>query len=470
MMKKDDPKIIRAWTFYDWANSVFPLCITSAIFPNFYDKVTSNLVATFDFTSNSNKLNALLNYLNNQQVYTYNKTESNQHVTIEIFNHQVNFLGMSFDSSELYSYVYSFALLIVVLIVPLLSGVADYFGNKKRFLQFFCVLGASSCMGLYFFQPHNLVLSFIPFITATIGFWASLVFYNSYLPEIASESKQDRVSAKGFAMGYFGSSILLIICLAFIIGVGKEFTRYSFLLVGLWWIGFAQITFFRIPDTIGGHLEKPDKKIFVKGFMEIKSVFLEALKQKSLTRFLFSYFFYNMGVQTVLVMAVLFARKEIIWEDEKSKTNSLIISILLIQFLGIAGSFLFSSISRKLGNIKTIGLIIFLWMLVCIYTFFVVREPIHFFVVAATVGFVMGGIQSLSRSTYSKLLPETNDHASYFSLYDVLEKLGMITGTITFGVISQLTGGMRNSVLALILFFVLGLLTLFTMPKFPEKR
>ncbi|MFN5183255.1 MAG: MFS transporter [Bacteroidota bacterium] len=468
-MQKNDPKVIRAWTFYDWANSVYPLCITSAIFPNFYDKVTSTLQSTITLPENSPALAKTIAVLDNQQLYTYNKTEANHQVTLEIFHHQVNLFEKSFDSSEIYSYVYSFALLIVVLIIPLLSGIADYFGNKKRYLQFFCVLGSLSCMSIYFFNPQNLAVSFIPFITATIGFWASLVFYNSYLPEIADESQQDKVSARGFAMGYFGSSILLIICLALIIGVGKEFTRYSFLLVGLWWIGFAQITFFKLPNKVGGHSGELKGSFFTKGFREIKSVFAEAIKQKSLKRFLFSYFFYNMGVQTVLVMAVLFARKEIIWEDEKIKTNSLIISILLIQFLGIAGSFMFSYLSKKIGNIKTIGLIIFLWMAVCIYTYFIVRQPIHFFVVAATVGLVMGGIQSLSRSTYSKLIPETHDHTSYFSLYDVLEKIGIIIGSVTFGLISQFAGGMRNSVLALIVFFVIGIIILFTVPKLNQK-
>ena len=470
MLQKNDPKLIRAWTFYDWANSVFPLCITSAIFPNFYDKVTSKLVTTLSAPADSPDLQHLIHLLNNQQLYSYNKIEQNHQVTMEIFNHQVQFMGSSFNSSEIYSYVYSFALFVVVLIVPVLSGIADYFGNKKRFLQFFCYLGSFSCMSIYFFNPEKLALSFIPFITATIGFWASLVYYNSYLPEIADESSQDRVSARGFAMGYFGSSILLIICLSLIIGVGKEFTRYSFFLVGLWWMGFAQFTFFRLPAKSGGHSRKSGDKIFTKGFKEIKTVFLDAIKQKGLKRFLLSYFFYNMGVQTVLVMAVLFARKEIIWEDEKTKTNSLIVSILLIQFLGIAGSYLFSYVSRKLGNIKTIGLIISLWMGVCVYTYFIVRQPIHFFIVAATVGFVMGGIQSLSRSTYSKLLPDTQDHASYFSLYDVLEKLGMIIGTVTFGLISQLTGGMRNSVLVLIVFFLMGILVLITVPKMKKIK
>lgn len=420
-LELDNPKIIKAWTFYDWANSVFPLVITSAIFPNFYDAVTS----------------------------TKNETG-------EIISHTVSFFGKNFENQNIYSFVYAFALFIVVLITPVLSGIADYLGNKKRFLQFFCYLGALSCMCLFLFSKNNLELSFIPFVTATIGFWGSLVYYNSYLPEISSKENQDKISAKGFAMGYFGSSLLLIICLAIIMGIGKEYTRFSFLLVGVWWIGFAQYTFKHLPDTIR-QLNNNDKKgIFSKGFKELASVFAQIKSIPQLKRFLTAYFFYNMGVQTIMVVAVLFARNEIIWENEKTKTTSLIISILIIQFVGIAGSFLFSKISSIIGNIKALMIAIFIWIFICVFTYLVARLPMHFYIVAFLVGFVMGGIQALSRSTYSKFLPESDDNASFFSFYDVMEKLGMIIGTVTFGLISEVVGGMRPSILSLILYFVLG--------------
>ncbi|MGZ4090842.1 MAG: MFS transporter [Bacteroidia bacterium] len=435
LIKKDDPKIIKAWTFYDWANSVFPLVITSAIFPNFYDAVTAT------------------------------KNEAG-----EIISHTVTCFGRQFENQNIYSFVYAFALSIVVLISPILSGIADYLGNKKRFLQFFCYLGALSCMCLFLFSKYHLELSFIPFVTATIGFWGSLVYYNSYLPEIASEENQDKVSARGFAMGYFGSSLLLIICLAIIMGIGKEYTRYSFLLVGLWWIGFAQITFMRLPSVNHTPHGKDKKGLFSKGFVELKSVFAQVIILPQLKRFLTGYFFYNMGVQTVMVVAVLFARNEILWESEKAKTTSLIISILIIQFVGIAGSFLFSRFSNKIGNIYSLMIAIFIWIFICVFTYSVARLPIHFYIVALLVGFVMGGIQALSRSTYSKLLPETEDHTSFFSFYDVMEKLGMILGTVTFGLISEIAGGMRASILSLIIYFVIGFLVLLSMNKLIPKK
>lgn len=436
LIEKDNPKIIRAWTFYDWANSVFPLVITSAIFPNFYDAVTAT------------------------------KNEAG-----EIIGHTVTYMGMQFENQNIYSFVYAFALSIVVLISPILSGIADYLGNKKRFLQFFCYLGATSCMCLYFFSKNNLELSFIPFITATIGFWGSLVYYNSYLPEIASLENQDKVSARGFALGYFGSSLLLIICLAIIMGVGKEYTRLSFLLVGIWWIGFAQITFWRLPNkNHQEHNGANDQGLLSKGFKELKAVMSQIKTLPVLKQFLSGYFFYNMGVQTVMVVAVLFARNEIEWADEKAKTTSLIVSILIIQFVGIAGSFLFSKLSTIIGNIKSLMVAIFIWIFICSFTYAVVRTPVHFYIVAFLVGLVMGGIQALSRSTYSKYLPETEDHASFFSFYDVMEKLGMILGTVSFGVISQTMGGMRPSILALIVFFIIGFLLLIPLSRKAKRN
>ncbi len=426
---KDDPQIIRAWTFYDWANSVFPLVITSAIFPNFYDAVT----ATKDASG-------------------------------KIISHTVSFFGHSFENQSIYTLVYAFALLIVVLIAPVLSGVADYLGNKKKFLQFFCYLGSVSCMCLFFFSSKHLELSFVPFITATIGFWGSLVYYNSYLPEIASKENQDKVSARGFALGYFGSSLLLILCLISIMVLHIP-ARFSFLFVGIWWILFAQITFRRLPSESNSTTGADKQRILYKGFTELRQVFAQIKKMPVLKQFLSGYFFYNMGVQTVMVVAVLFARNEITWADEQAKTTSLIVSILIIQFVGIAGSFIFSKLSDRYGNINALMIAVFIWIFICVFTYAAVFLPRQFYVVAFLVGFVMGGIQSLSRSTYSKLLPSTEDHASFFSFYDVMEKMGMIIGTVIFSVIGEVLKGMRPSILSLIIYFIIGFFILLTLRK-----
>jgi UMF1 family MFS transporter len=384
-----------------------------------------------------------------------------------VTNGDVSAFGMVFKNTEFYSYFVSAALLIVCFTAPVLSGIADYRGNKKSFLRIFCTIGAISCAGLFLFDKNNIVLSMIPFITATIGYWGSLVFYNAYLPEIASTDQQDRVSARGFALGYTGSSLLLIINLIFILtktfstlfGVPGLDARIAFITVAIWWLGWAQYTLIKLPANkntkgLGGN------GVVTKGFKELLTVFKDLRNQLQLKAFLGSYFFYNMGVQTVMYMATLFAAKEIDWPNEDYKKTALIVSILLIQFLGVAGSFLFSGLSSRIGNIKSLSIAILIWIVICISVFLFVNTPVEFYLTAASVGLVMGGIQALSRSTYSKLLPQTDDHASYFSFFDVSEKAGIVIGTFTFGLIEGITGDMRQSVLSLIVFFALGFVML----------
>ena len=421
-LKKGDKKTINAWAFYDWANSSYPLVITAAIFPVYYVSMT---------------------------------TKANAEGQVSDVLH---FLGHAFKNTELYDYVVALSFIMVSILAPLLSGIADYVGNKKRFMQFFCYLGSLSCCSLYFFSSDHLLMSMTSVLLASVGFWGSLVFYNAYLPEIAAPADHDRVSARGFSMGYIGSSILLIINLVLIAQFHMP-VKYSFLTVGLWWAGFAQITFAKLPNNVYNH--HPEGNYFFKGFKELAVVYNDLRTRPVLKRYLASFFLYSMGVQTVMLVAVMFAKKEIVG----IKDANLIISVLLIQFVGIAGSVLFSRLSGWIGNIKALGISIFIWIGICIGTYFWVYTPTHFYIVAGAVGLVMGGIQSLSRSTYSKFLPETEDHASYFSFYDVCEKFGIVIGTFSFGFIEGLTGGMRNSILALIFFFVAGFAVLLTIPK-----
>lgn len=434
MIQKGDPKVIRAWTFYDWANSVYPLVISSAIFPIFYESKTAY--------------------------------EQGGKLIDDVF-----VLGIHFKNTEFYSYVVALSYMIVAISSPVLSGIADYSGSKKRFLQFFCYLGAGCCMLLSLFNPQHLGYSMLALLFASVGYWGSLVFYNAYLPEIAPPEEQDKVSARGFGMGYLGSSMLLITIL--VISVFNKWISIpnSFLLVGLWWVGFAQITFRRLPkETPQSHAGEKEGNFVTKGYRELRVVFKDILTRKQLRRFLGSYFMYNMGVQTVMIMAVPFAAKAIQWESAQQKNQSLIVSILLIQFLGILGAFLMSRLSRVIGNLKTIGLVIFFWILICYCVYQLVYTPVQFYIVAASVGLVMGGIQAMSRSTYSKMLPETHDHASYFSFFDVSEKIGLAIGTVSFGFIEGATGGIRNSVLSIVVTFVLGFLLLLRVPKSENVR
>lgn len=413
---------------YDWANSVFSLTITTAVFPIYFLNVTT--------TGDSD---------------------------------MVRFLGMDFRNSALYSYCISFAFLCMAMLSPLLSGIADSSGSKKGFMKFFAWMGGISCMSLFFFDSNSLWVGVLGFVMASIGFSGSLVFYNSYLPEIAEPQDHDRISARGFAMGYIGSSLLLIVNLMMIMqpawfGIPEGTTlpaRISFLMVGVWWIGFSSYTFYYLPSNL--YHKKREGRYLYKGYLELKKVWHELKSQKYLTRFLLAFFFYNMGVQTVMYVASIFGEKEI-----QLGTAELVITVLIIQFVAIGGAFLFSWLSSRITNLKTLILALFVWIGVCVSAYRLVN-PDLFYVLAFVVGVVMGGTQALSRSTYSKMLPETQDNTSYFSFYDVCEKIGLVLGTATYGMIEELTGSMRNSVLALITFFVIGLIFLMRTISFRRK-
>lgn len=437
-MEKGNKKIIRGWVMYDWANSVYNLVISSAIFPIFYDNITTK------------------KFLAKRGL-----EELPEGMTVT-----VDFFGTHFSNSVLMSYVLSASFLVVSILSPMLSGIADYSGNKKRFMQFFCYLGALSCISLVGFADAPIELGMLSIFLASIGFWNSLVFYNAYLPEIAHPRDHDKISAQGFSMGYFGSMLLLIICLAIIMGTGPQNTKYCFVLVGLWWLGFSQFTYRVLPNNV--YQRKPEKGVLGKGFIELKKVFQQFKKIKRLKRFLLAFFFYNTGVQTVMLMAVLFAKKEVYWGDSGGDSG-LIIAILLIQILGAVGAFVMSRLSGIIGNIQTLGISVFIWIGVCVAAYFV-KTPFQFYFLASTVGLVMGGVQALSRSTYSKFLPETEDHASYFSFYDVTEKIGIVLGTFAFGLFEMLTGSIRSSVISVAIFFIVGLILLFFVPRMSPQK
>lgn len=414
-MQTASKKIINGWAMYDWANSVYNLVITTTFFPAYYAFVTST----------------------------------------EKFPDGISFLGRQFVNTELKDYVLAFGFLVIALLSPILSSIADYKGNKKNFMRFFCYLGALSCGLLYFFDEHHVTLGLLCFMIAGIGFYGSQVFYNSYLPEIAAEKDRDRISARGYSFGYIGSVIMQIIGFGLVLAMpdSQQPLKITFLLVGIWWIAFAQITFNRLP--ISPKSERKSKNhALVNGFHELKIVWNQIKNMPQLKRFLTAFFFYSMGVQTVMLVAIDFGIKELKLENSK-----LIITAVIIQIVAIAGAIGMSRLSALYGNIKVLSLTVCLWIGVCIAGFFMQTE-LHFYIIASLVGLVMGGIQSLSRSTYSKLMPETKDTASFFSFYDVTEKFAIVIGLFSFGFIEGLTNNMRNSILALVVFFVLGLIFL----------
>ena len=425
-MQLNNPKVIRAWCLFDWANSVYSLVITSTIFPVYYSSVTST-------------------------------AESDV----------VIFFGIPVTNTVLYSYSLSFSFLVIAALQPPLSGIADYTHRKKSFMKFFTWLGSIACMGLFFFTGENVEFGIMCSVLASIGYAGSIVFYNSFLPEIASYDQYDRVSARGFSWGYIGSVLLLIVNLFMIqkpewfgLEAGSLPARVSFLMTGLWWIGFSQITFYYLPKA-------PDRKpitrdYVLKGYREIRMV-LKSLKQlPELKKYLLAFFFYNMGVQTVMYLAALFGDKEL-----KLSADKLILTVLIIQLVGIAGSHLFARLSEWKGNKMSLTTMVLIWVAVCIAAYYVSNEY-QFYALAFCVGMIMGGIQALSRATYSKLIPtNSDDHASYFSFYDVTYNVSVVFGTFSYGLIEQWTGSMRNSALALGGFFLIGLffLTKVTIPQ-----
>jgi UMF1 family MFS transporter len=437
-LQKGSKKLLNAWAFYDWANSVYTLTIVSTLFPIFY--------GTLNFVD-ENKVNAF---------------------------------GFEFKNTALISFVTALTFLVVAFISPILSGIADYVGNKKVFMKFFCYLGGVGSIGLYWFDLDYIYLSLLFYFFGLIGYWGSLVYYNSYLPDIAYVEQQDRVSAKGFSIGYIGSVLLLLINLGMVmkpewfgfdIGTTEAeknaasilAMRTSFITVGLWWMLFSQYTFWVLPKGVSnGH--KVTRRLIFNGFKELKNVYKGLTNNLRLKRYLRAFFVYSMAVQTIMLVAAYFGEQEINWGGESEKTIGLIVSILVIQIVAVFGAVLTSRASAKFGNIPTLIVINFIWMSLCFYAYFM-ETPTDFYIAAASVGLVMGGIQALSRSTYSKFLPETKDTTSYFSFFDVTEKIGIVIGMAIYGAIDQITGSMRNSILFLFIFFLVGIILLFKVPK-----
>jgi len=433
-LKKGDKKLLNAWAFYDWANSVYTLTIASAVFPIFYDAL---------FPKD---------------------------------NHYIDVFGMHLKNSALISFITAFAFLVVSFISPLLSGIADYVGNKKSFMKFFCYLGALSCMGLYWFDLENIYVGLLFYFLGLIGYWGSLVFYNSYLPDIAFEEQQDKISAKGYSLGYIGSVILLIINLGMIMkpklfgitGTDGEAAmkamRYSFVMVGVWWVLFSQYTYYYLPKGSKKTGQKLTTDVIFNGFKELKKVWAILKDNIPLRRYLGGFFVSSMAVQTVMLVATYFGAQEIQWSTKEEGTIGLIICILIIQLVAVVGAVLTSKASAKFGNIPALIFINIIWAIFCALAYFITL-PMHFYIMATVAGFVMGGIQALSRSTYSKLLPETEDTTSFFSFYDVAEKIGIVIGMCVYGIVDQYTGSPRAAIVILAIFFITAIFLLRRVPK-----
>ena len=427
-IKKGDPQVVKAWVMYDWANSVYQLTISSTIFPIYFNTVTRH---GDDFT--------------------------------------VSFFGWKVVNTVLYSWAIAAAYLLVAVGSPLFSSMADYTGRRKGFMRAFTWIGAISCGALYFFDSQHIELGIIAFTLGTVGYGGSIVFYNSFLPVIAEPEDQDRISARGYAMGYLGGVVLLLfnlfmIMLPELFGFSKDSpmpARISFVTACIWWIGFSTLTFRRLPKyTFAKRLN--NENVLSNGYKELRMVFRQVRGSYQLSLYLLGFFFVMMGILTTMFMAATFGEKEL-----GLKEGILIPTILIIQLVAMFGAWYFARLSQKIGNLKALMVSVVIWILVCVYAF-TITQAAGFIAAAFVIGIVMGGSQSLARSTYSKMLPETTDHTSFFSFYDVTEKAATVAGTFSFGIIEALTGSMRYSVLAITLFFAIGLIFLLLLLKWHE--
>jgi len=410
---KNDKRMIRAWALFDWANSAYSLVITTAIFPIYFLAVAPD---------------------------------------------QINILGTDFSNSAVYSYSISLAYILIAAIAPILGGIADAGNKRLSFLKIFTTIGSISCMILFFFSDAPLVwLGTMAFIISTIGYAGSLIFYDAFLPSITTSDRYDAVSAKGYAYGYLGSVLLLVLILFMsqqpgLFGIPEDSSlpfRVGFLLVGLWWIGWSQYTFKYLPKDAQSESTRP---LLKDGYKEMRSVLREISYKPNLRKFLMSFFFYSAGVNTVIYLATVFAEKELNFES-----SELILTVLILQIVAIAGALLFAKYAKAKGSKKAILIMIIIWMLICIVASFVTTKTV-FFILAFFVGLVLGGIQSSSRASYTKLIAEENEYNSYFSFYDLLYYVSIVFGTFAFGLVDQLTNNLRYSVLVLALFFVVALI------------
>ena len=433
--KTDHPrgskKLIGAWTLYDWANSVYSLVISSAIFPIYYSQ------------------------------YIFSDTNS-----VLLFNLNIN-------KDTLISSVSGISFLIIAFLSPLLSGIADYIGNKKIFMKFFVYMGSLSCISLYWFELETIEISLFFYVLALIGYWGSLVYYNSYLTDITFSKQTNSVSARGFAMGYIGSVILLLINLIMInfhetFGFESEIyaMKFSFAIVGVWWLGFSQYSFYHLPR--GNKGVKVPKNIIWNGFKELKNVYKIIRSSKRFTRFLLAFFIFSFSLQTVLYIASYFGVNEIDWTGS-DQTSGLIISILLIQIVAIGGAYLFTGLAKKFGNNLILTFAIFLWGAVCLYAYFI-NTPMEFYMIAGLVGLLMGGTQPIARATFSLFIPDTKDTTSFFSFYDVTEKIGIVFGMLFYAIAAQVTGSVRFSVIIFMFFFFLGAILLTRVPRIDKNK
>jgi len=404
------------WCMYDWANSAFATVILSAVLPVYFVSLVPEEGARISFLG---------------------------------FNH-------IFRASSLWGYAVSCSMLIVAITSPYLGSRADRLSIHRRFLFAYCLFGVLATSFLFFATPGRYLLAAFLFICANIGFAGSNVFYNAFLPKLAANHELDRLSSRGFAYGYIGGGIALLLVFGMIQGYSflgfadkGAASRAGFLLTGLWWFLFAVPTYLyvRIPAS---PIMVNSRHRGIRGYFRI---FAEIKKHPSLLLFLIAFLFYNDGIQTIIVVAAIFAREEL-----GLSQVTILSCFLMIQFVAMPGTLLFGRLAEVSGAKRSLYLALFLFILVTIYAYFM-NKAWEFWLLGFVIAIILGGSQAVSRSLFSSLIPE-GKHAEFFGFYAISAKFASIFGPLLFALIIDITGSARLSILALTFFFVTGMLVL----------
>ncbi|HEY68764.1 MAG: MFS transporter [Chloroflexi bacterium] len=405
-------KIVNAWCMYDWANSAFATTIMAAVLPTFYSAVAGATLAP-----DPEKAAVL--------------------------------------ASAYWGYTNTIAMLLVALAAPILGAIADHSGARKRFLGGFAGLGILFTALMVLVGTGDWLMASAFYILGRIGFAGANIFYDALLPHIAHPDEIDQVSTKGYALGYLGGGLLLVINLAWIMkpewfGLpnAELASRLSFFSVAIWWAVFSIPLFRRVPEPPSVQERGESANPVKAGFQRLRRTFHEIRRYRELFKFLIAFWLYNDGIGTIITMAVIFGKEIGIG------TTDLIGAILAVQFIGIPFSFAFGWLARRLGAKRSIMLALGVYTIIAIGGYFM-QSGLHFWILAFLVATVQGGSQALSRSLFGRMAPRAKT-AEFFGFYDVSSKFAGIVGPALFGVVGQLAGSSRLSIISLIIFFIVG--------------
>jgi MFS transporter, UMF1 family len=419
----NDRREIFGWTMYDWASSAFSTTVVSVFLGPYLSAIA--------------------------------KTAADA-------NGLIYFLGVPIRYDSLFPYCVSISVALQVFFLPILGGITDYSHLRKRMLMTFATIGAIASILLFFSTASTLWLSALLFITANLAFGASIVFYNAYLPSIASEDQRDRVSSLGFALGYAGGGILLLLNLILFLlsdklGIDQGLAvRISLASAGVWWLLFSQITFRTLRSRRAVRRIPPGDSLLTIGFKQLGNTFRQIREFPETVRYLIAYLIYNDGIQTVIVVATLFGSEELHMDN-----TSLILVILLVQVVAFFGALFFGWLAGQIGTKRAIILSLVVWSGVVIYAAVALQSVAEFWVLSTVVAIVLGGSQALSRSLFSDMIPDGRE-AEFFSFYEISDRFTSIFGPLIFGLANQLTGSLRAGIFSLVILFVVGLGILIT--------